>query len=84
MRSHVPAATIVTVAVPGVTVQMAGDKLAKTIGLPEAPPVADKVNVPLATKAIGVAGLKPVITCESRPKNDTSACGAAANVALPA
>ena len=75
---------MVTVAVPAATVQMAGVKLAKTIGLPEAPPVADNGKVALATKAIGVAGLKPVMTCDWSAKNDTSACGAAANVALPA
>ena len=81
---QVPAATIVTVAVPGVTVQMAGDKLAKTTGLPEAPPVADKVKVPLATKAIGVAGLNPVIVCTMPVLNMAMAWAAAANVALPA
>ena len=81
---QVPAATIVTVAVPGVKVQKLGDKLPKTTGLPEAPPVADNVNVLLATNAIGVAGLKPVIVCTMPVLNVAMAWAAAANVALPA
>ena len=78
-----PAATIVTIAVPGVTVQTLSERLPKTTGLPEAPPVADKVKVPLATKAIGVAGLKPVIVCTIPVSKVASAWGAAAYVALP-
>ena len=81
---HVPAATIVTVAVPGATVQTFGDKLPKTRGLPDAPGVADTEKVPLATKAIGVAGLKPVMVCTLPVSNVASAWGAAAKVALPA
>ena len=55
------------------TVQTAGELLAKTIGLPEAPPVAIRVNVLFATKAkVEPAGIvvlvKPVIA--STPSGD--------------
>ena len=72
MSEQLPAATIVTV-LP-LTVQTAGVVLAKTTGLVDAPPVADRVNVPFGayTGAAGLA-LKLAIAWAARPMLTLSA-----------
>ena len=71
---------------PPATVQTAGVVLANTTGLPEAPPVAETVNVPPAVNT-GAAGFatKAVIAWTAWPIATLSvACGAALKLALPA
>jgi hypothetical protein len=59
----VPTVTLVTVEPE--TVQIAVVPDVNTTGLPDAPPVADRVNVPPLNKT-GVAGAKPVMVCAVR------------------
>ena len=73
VRLQVPAVSIVTVAFD--TVQTAGVVLAKTTGLPEAPPVAATIKMLFATNAIGVAGLKLVIACGDNDADKTTLAG---------
>ena len=68
------------VAIFAATVHTAGELLAKTTGLPEAPPVAINVKLVLATKAnVEPAGMvvlvKPEIDCGVKVGDKTTLAG---------
>lgn len=59
MRVQAPAES--TKVVLPLTVQTAGAVLAKVTGLPDVPPVADRLKVSPTALVTGLAGLKPVM-----------------------